>query len=128
MNTNLRIALVLMVTAMFGTTAWADGKHNVKFTIKNQTAGKILVYTYNGADPECVTGHKEYVIGKGGQRTAKCHGNGKGRCKFAVWAGTSTTANKITKQTLRHCENVDQARKGETCKINGRKKGEYECS
>ena len=125
-NTNLRISLVLMVAATCGTTAWADGTHGATFTVKNQSAGTILVYTYNGDDPQCVVAHKEYVIDSGGDRTAKCHGNGTGRCKFKVFAGPTIAGTRITETTT--CESyVDKVNKGETCTITGRKLGDYSC-
>ena len=130
-NTNLRISLVLMVAATFGTTAWADGTHGTTFKVKNQSGGKILVYTYNGADSACSVAHKEYVIDNGGERTAKCHGQGKQRCKFKVYAGTALADTKIT--NTKTCDSVnpnshiDIVKKGETCTITGRHNGDYNC-
>ena len=143
-NMNLRISLVLMVAATFGTTAWADGTHNATFTVKNQSGGKILVYTYNGDDSLCGVAHKEYVIDDGGERTAKCHGKGKQRCKFTVIKGTDILGDRIT--LLNTCKAaletgstaLDQAsrripvgadivNKGETCTITGRLAGDYNC-
>ena len=128
-NTNLRISLVLMVAATFGATAWADGTHGSTFTVKNDRGGKILVYTFKGDDSVCAVAHKEYVIGNGGERTAKCHGNGTHRCKFRVYASSTVSDHAITDREQhggcgQHVVNVN---KGETCTMTGRYSGDYNC-
>ena len=131
-NTILRISLLLMVAATFGTAAWADGTHGSTFTVKNQSGGKILVYTYNGNDSVCEVAHKQYVIDSGGERTAKCHGKGTGRCKFLVFAGSTIANIVITEATTCLYSNltekfVDKIEKGAICTITGRYSGDYWC-
>ena len=121
-----------MVAATFGTTAWADGTHGSTFTVKNQSGGKILVSTYNGDDSVCITKHKTYTIDNGGERTAKCHGNGTGRCKFNVvtpWTPNTWITNKVTCGDPNSDDpgGTDKVHKGETCTITGRKTGDYDC-
>ena len=133
-NTNLRISLVLMVAATFGTTAWADGTHSTKFTVENNSGGIILVYTYNGKDTMCATPHKEYVIHNGGERTVKCHGEGTGKCKFRVYKGrssfrtTTITDNVTCVAEESNSYGWDKADRGDTCTITGRSPGDYSCS
>lgn len=130
-NTNLRILLVLMLAATFATTTWADGKHGTKFTVKNESGGKIFVHTYSGDDSWCFSPHKDYKIGNGGKRTAKCHGHGTHRCKFTVWwVKYSETLKSITRSKTcktRDGPNVDMVKNGETCTITGRHTGDYNC-
>lgn len=116
-----------MVAATFGTTAWADGTHGATFTVKNESGGKILVWTYNGNDTACVVAHKSYLIYNGGERTAKCHGNGTGRCHFKVFAGSSEFDGHEITNTFTCDKLIDNAKKGETCTITGRKAGDYNC-
>ena len=62
--------------------AFADGKHKAKFKVKNDSAKAACIWVYNGKDTSKSSAHKKYWVKSGDEVTAKCHGQGKGRCKY----------------------------------------------
>lgn len=81
---------------------------NPRFTVHNDTGGKVEVYIYNGDDHYCEYEDKIKTVSGGKSKTFGCNGNGKGRCKIRL----KMNNYKICKPNRDTCF-------GKTKKING---------
>lgn len=100
------MALVFIASASLLFTSTADA--NPRFTVQNDTGGKVEVYIYNGDDHYCEYEDKIKTVSGGKSKTFGCNGNGKGRCKIRLKMNNS----KICKPNRDTCF-------GKTKKING---------
>ena len=80
---------VITALTLLPCVASADGSHGAKIEFTNLSGSEVTLESFNGKDSMCGTSfgvpHKVYYIGNNGTRTAKCHGQGKGRCKIYGW-------------------------------------------
>lgn len=84
MRKHLLTAAVIAGSLLGSTAATADGTHGSTFKLTNDAGLELQVLVYNGNDNARIVPHKVYYIPKGKTRTAKCHGNGTGRCYVTI--------------------------------------------
>ncbi|NRB40501.1 MAG: hypothetical protein HRU20_18870 [Pseudomonadales bacterium] len=97
--TRSTLSLIFTALTIASAATMADGNHRSKISITNKTGSEITLFSHNGKDSTCSAAysvpHKVYYVGTDGSKTAKCHGQGKSRCRItAYW--THHTEVKIT--------------------------------
>ncbi len=74
--------------------AVADGTHDVKVKILNNSTDNIQIFTYNRKDRSKNKPHKVYYISKNGSKWVEAHGQGKNRIQIKIkpssWGGSIT--------------------------------------